>query len=258
MQSIIDTHLHIWNLQRVYYHWISPGDVLYRDYLPDDVYPQMQASGVESAVIVEAANSADEIGFLVEQTEHHSWIRGIVGGASPEGKPHPKLRGLRISHLDSADISVLPNVITDHFLTCDLLLSPNTYSKALGLARAWPDITFVLDHFAGTRLTPDGHRTWREQVRPLANCPNLVVKISGYLTAAHPRPLSLDTFEAYLTTALELFGANRLMWGSDWPVCTQAGTYAQTVELLRSGIEAFTTEEQKLIMSDSAQRVYTV
>jgi L-fuconolactonase len=119
-----------------------------------------------------------------------------------------------------------------------------------------PNVTFILDHLGGTAITPGGHTTWKETMRRVAALPNVVTKISGYLTAPNPQPPTPDTLQAYVDAALELFGTGRLMYGSDWPVSLLGGTFGDTVNLLKAAVSALSPDEQADIYANTAIRTY--
>lgn len=256
----IDTHLHVWDLKRLHYHWLTPDDSLYRDVMPDEVYPQMQAAGVDAAVLVEAANRTAEIPFLLELAERHRWIAGVVGWMSADDQisaaPHPLLRGVRIPAVTPEAALPVPEAVTVYGLTCDLLVNPDGYGHAYRMIAGHPSTTFVLDHFAGAVLSLDGETYWMEQLRPLAELPNAVMKLSGHLTAAEPKPLTLDTLRRYVDGAVSLFGAGRLLYGSNYPICTQAGTYEQDISLMREAIAHLDADDQAQILGSTAVRTY--
>jgi L-fuconolactonase len=261
--TTVDTHLHVWDLARLPYHWLTPDNpLLYRNYLPDEVYPQMQAAGIDAAVLVEAANLTAEIPWLTGLTNSYPWIVGVVGWMSEDdqltAKPHPALRAARIPALSLGETVALPQAVRTYGLTCDLMLTPDAYYEAETVIRAWPDTHFVLEHFAGTWITPGGYLTWGERLRPLAALPNASMKISGALTSADPKPLAANVLRTYIDTAVELFGADRLMYGSNWPVCTSAGSYEQDVDLVRRSIRHLDSADQSHIMGLTAIRVYNL
>jgi L-fuconolactonase len=261
--TTVDTHLHVWNLTRLPYHWLTPDNpLLYRNYLPDEVYPQMGAAGIDAAVLVEAANLTPEIPWLTALTDSYPWIVGVVGWMSADDQltaaPHPALRGARIPALVPGLTITLPHAVRTYGLTCDLMLAPDTYHEAETLIHSWPDTHFVLEHFAGTWITPGGHITWGERLRFLAALPNTSMKISGALTSADPKPLTVNVLRAYIDTAVELFGADRLMYGSNWPVCTSAGSYEHDVDLVRQSIRHLDSTNQAQIMGLTAIRIYNL
>ncbi len=265
---IFDTHQHYWQLGRFNYGWIRPDDaVLHRDYTPADLWPAMRAAGAQAGVVVQAHNSVDEARWMLELTDHNAHLAGVVGWvdlAAPDAPAtladlarHPRFKGVRIQPTgDHRALARGLDALADLGLSCDVLMNPHDIQAVIALARAHPRLTVVLDHFAGFRLAPGAHEAWRRRVQPLADLPNVALKVSGYLTAAEPRPLQVETLAGYIAAAVDVFGAGRLMYGSDWPVCLQAGRYADTVDLLREAMVYLSPLAQELIQAGTAARVY--
>jgi len=265
---IVDAHQHYWQLSRFDYAWIAPDNaVLHRDYAPADLWPAMRAAGVQAGIVVQAHNSVDEARWMLELTDHNPHLAGVVGWVdlvAPDAPAtlfdlarHPRFKGVRIQ--PAQDLRAIRrglDALADLGLSCDLLTGPDHIETAVGLAQSHPRNVFVLDHFAGFRLAPGTHEVWRRQVQPLADCPNVVLKVSGYLTAARPRPLQVETLRAWVEAAMDAFGAGRLMYGSDWPVCLQAGRYADGVDLLRAATAHLGPAAQASIWAGTATRVY--
>lgn len=269
--KIIDAHQHFWKLGGFAYAWLSPGlSAIYRDFLPADLFPLMSLSGVEQSVLVQADSSLEETAWMLALCEQHPQIAGVVGWvdlASPDLAAdlerlaeNPRLRGVRPAlpplESDWGFLDEALSLLARHHLSCDLLLHPEVYHRVLDLARRHSNLIFVLDHLAGARLTDHGHREWGAVLHPLACLPNVVMKLSGYLTAAATSPLAQQVLQPYITIALEQFGADRLMFGSDWPVCTLGGSYELAVELLSLTTGSLTENENADLWGGTAQRVY--
>ncbi|MCS7061758.1 MAG: amidohydrolase family protein [Anaerolineae bacterium] len=265
---MLDAHQHYWQLSRFNYDWIAPDNsVLRQDYMPADLWPAMRAAGVQAGVVVQAHNSVDEARWLLELTDHNTHLSGVVGWVDlaaldapatlADLARHPRFKGVRAQPTgDLCAFERALDALADLGLTCDLLIGPDYIESVVALARSHPRIVFVLDHFAGFRLAPGAHEGWRRQVQPLADLPNVVLKVSGYLTAAEPRPLQTETLRAWVEVAVEVFGAGRLMYGSDWPVCLQAGPYADTVRLVHEATASLDPLARESLHAGTAARVY--
>jgi L-fuconolactonase len=265
---IVDAHQHYWQLNRFDYGWIAPDNVvLHRDYTPADLWPAMRAIGVRAGVVVQAHNSVDEARWMLALTDHNAHLAGVVGWvdlSAPDAPAiladlarHPRFKGVRWQPAgDMRAVGRGLDALADLGLSCDLLMGPDDVDSVVALARSHPRIAFVLDHFTGFHLAPGAHEAWRRQVEPLAELPNVALKVSGYLTAAEPRPLQVETLRGFIAAAVDVFGAGRLMYGSDWPVCLQAGRYADTVDLLREAMVYLSPLAQELIQAGTAARVY--
>lgn len=246
---IIDTHQHNWELSRFDYAWIKPDSPLAFNALPADALPLMQASGVDQCVLVEGGTHApEELDWLLQLADQHTHIAGVVGWLDLKGDVAARLAHVNPSHRaylkgvrygcsdpqdDWAALDRGLAVLAENSLTCDLLVGQDMLPHVAQLVSRHSDVRFILDHFAGTRLTPGKAAEWATQSADCAALPNAYLKVSGFLTAAEPKPLAVQTLKTYLDIALDLFGPSRLMYGSDWPVCTLGGTYADTVALLR-------------------------
>ena len=250
--TIIDTHQHNWDIGQFDYAWIKPGSPLAADYLPPDAHPLMLASGIEVCVLVEGGtHDPVELDWLLQLAHTHEHIIGVVGWLDLKSDVAARLarinlnhraylKGVRYSCFDPQDDWAALDrglaVLADNNLTCDLLVGRDMLPHVAQLVGRHSDMRFILDHFAGARLTPGKAAEWSGQIADCAAQPNTSLKVSGFLTAAEPQPLAVQTLKTYLDIALDLFGPARLMYGSDWPVCTLGGTYPDTVTLLRQCI----------------------
>lgn len=267
---IIDTHQHNWHIDRFPYSWIKPDSPLHRDYLPAGAAPLMASAGVTGCVLVEGgAGSPDELSWLLKLADSEAQVLGVVGqidlardiGPVLDALPAEQRRwlcGVRIGASAGWETQN-PGLraLTAHSLTCDLLVRADL-ATVDALITAHPDTTFILDHFAGARIAADGYHDWRAGLAPIAAKSNTVMKLSGHLTAAVAMPLDPEVLRPYVDIALELFGPARLLYGSDWPVCTRGGSYADTITPLRSALADLSDDEQAEIWANTAKRVYGI
>lgn len=271
---IVDTHLHVWELGRFAYPWLtSESSALCRDHTVEQALEVMRATGVEGAVLVEANNSLDEARWLLEITEAHEEILGVVGWcdlASPtlerDLEPlvrHTKFRGVRPTlPAPSADRAVWQafepgfEVLGSLNLSCDLLVQHGLHRALEFVVGAHPKVRFVLDHFGGAAISSETHAAWAKSLEPYAVFPNVTLKLSGFLTASGQQPLASRTLELFVNTALEMFGPERLMFGSDWPICTLRGSYAEAKGLLERSLNHLDARALDHIFGGTAMRVY--
>lgn len=269
---MIDTHQHNWLLHRgLAYQWITPGDILYRDYPTDEILPQMAEAGVTACLLVEADNSFAEIGWMLEQSRKYPHIRGVVGwgdlrdpatpGELARYTGDPAFKGVRVYWEEPEDshgaLDDGLRFLADHGLSCDLVIKPQSYGQIAEAMARHPNVQFILDHFAGVHMYPDpsGADAWMQAIHPLAALPNAALKLSGYMTSAHPP--TPDTVRPYFAAALELFGADRLLYGSDYPVSITLGQrYADSVALVRALVAPLSEAERTAILTVTAERVY--
>ena len=269
--AVIDAHQHVWQLHRFAYRWIRPDSPLYGDYLPEAARAEMEAAGVDACLLVEADNSFAETAWLLELAGSQEHVGGVVGWAdllAPEAPAtlgayaeNPLFKGVRLTWLEPREdweaVAGQLGMLVKPGLSCDLRLSPRAFSQVAAVIARNPDVTFILDHFAGADLTKVSPDLWAANLRPLAELPNVVMKVSGYLTMAPAPPLTPDDLDSFLEQALALFGAERLMFGSDWPVCTRYGaSYGDALALLRAVIDPLSLDEQAAILGGTAARVY--
>lgn len=268
---MIDTHQHNWDLNRYEYRWIS-DPVLKQNYLPEDGRAAMQSAGVDACVLVEAGvNRIEETHWFLELAAQYEHIAGVVGYIDLKGDVpaalatvdparRAYLKGVRISVTDpAADFTPMNaglRALAEHDLTCDLLIRNGALPAVAALAAAHPGLTLILDHFAGATITRDGGAAWRADLEPVAALSNTVMKVSGYLTAADPMPPTPDLLRPYFNIALELFGSQRLMYGSDWPVCLRGGRYRAAFELLKTLTIDLSAAEQADIWDRTASQTY--
>jgi L-fuconolactonase len=271
----IDAHQHFWHYDPARYPWIGERmQVLKRDYLPCDLEPLLRASGVSGTIAVQAEQAEAETEWLLELADRHAFVRGVVGWvdlcAKDAGEAlarlarRPKLVGVRhIVHDEPDDDFLLrPDFrsgvarLREHALVYDLLLFPKHLPRALRLATEFPEQAFVLDHIAKPFIRDGTVEPWREDLRRLAALPNVSCKLSGLVTEARWDAWRPEDIRPYLDLVLEAFGAERLMIGSDWPVCTLAADYARTLGVVVEWSAALPAAAREGVLGGNALRVY--
>jgi len=271
----VDSHQHFWKYNASRDTWItSQMQVLKRDYLPEDLHPEMVAADVQFSVAVQSDQSEIETSFLLALAEQHLFIAGVIGWVnlcSPDVSQRlqyftrfNKLRGFRHVAQSEPDDQFL---VRDDFvrgvswlrhfdLTYDLLVYPKQLPSAVGLVDKLPDQRFVLDHLAKPLVKSRGLQTWASYIRRIAIHPNVFCKLSGLITESDWGSWSADDFRPYLDVVFEAFGADRLMFGSDWPVCLLTGTYGQVVRLISDYMEGRPEEDCHKVFGLNAARFY--
>lgn len=247
---IIDAHHHLWNFNEAEYAWIDDSmSILKQDYLPADLEPQLAGSNVTGTIAVQARQRLEETRWLLELAGRHRFIKGVVGwfdicsddlqSQLNEFTDDPKLVGARhVIHDEPEDDFMLrPEFITgmeklvQYNLTYDLLLFPKHLKNALELVSLFPDQRFVLDHISKPLIKAGTMDPWQEEITALASQPNVWCKISGLVTEADHEQWKYEDFVPYLDTVVESFGKDRIMLGSDWPVCRLAGEYHEVLDI---------------------------
>jgi L-fuconolactonase len=273
----IDSHQHFWRYHPDQHGWMTDAmAALRRDYLPADLTPLLDGLGFDGSITVQARQVIEETEWLLRLAETESRILGVVGWldlCSP-GLPdqlerystHPKLVGARhLVHDEPDDRFMLRpefrrgiGMLAEAELAYDLLLRPHHLPVALELVDEFEDQLFVLDHIAKPQIRDHVVSGWSEDVTRLAERPNVFCKLSGLVTEADWAAWRSSDFRPYLDVVLEAFGAERLMIGSDWPVCTLAGDYGAAMRLVIDYVGALSADEQAGILGDNCARFYGV
>jgi L-fucono-1,5-lactonase len=271
----IDTHQHFWTYVPDDYAWIGADmAALQRDYGPAELEPQLRAAGIDGSLAVEARGHLQETDNLLRIAEQTPFVRGVVGWL-PLTLPdvdalleryaeNPKLKGVRHWMGPGTDLHYMSNetlhrgvfLLERHRLSYDLMLWPPQLATAPTFVDRHPNQTFILDHFAKPYILEQKLEPWQSQLRELARRPNVYCKLSGLTTEADPARWTVKDLEPYLQTALEAFTPQRIMFGSDWPVCTLATSYARWVQTVEDLIRPLTTAERERIMGGTAAEAY--
>lgn len=270
----IDAHQHFWRYNANHYPWIPPGSPLHRDWLPTDLEPLLAASGLSACIAVQARQTLDESRWLLELADHHSIIKGVVGWVdlrSPKVEhdlaalaSHPKFCGVRHVVQDEPDPEFMLSpdflrgigLLKNFHLTYDLLIYPSQLPAAIQLVHRFPQQPFVLDHLAKPPIRDAILEPWQTQIRELAKAPNVLCKVSGMVTEADHAAWQPAHFQPYLEIVFEAFGEDRLMYGSDWPVCLLAANYPQTFALIDTYTQSLSPSARAKFFGINAARCY--
>ncbi len=271
----IDAHHHLWDIDSGGYDWPTPDDgSIYRTFTATDLAPLLIEGAIEGTVIVQTVNTLADTDSMLAVAATQPWVRGVVGWvplddpvetvSALDERADRALRGVRhlIHREPDPDWLLRPTVaaglreVASRGLAFDVVaVFPDHLRHVPALADAVPDLTLVIDHLAKPPYRAPGWESWRDQVSAAARRPNVVAKISGLTTAAGPRWTPEELWPA-LEVALEAFGADRLLFGSDWPVCLLASSYAAHLEALEALIGALAADERAAIMGGTAAQVY--
>ena len=255
---VVDSHHHFWDPATADYPWMT-GDyeALKRPFGPSDLAPILESNGVTATVVVQARQELGETHSLLATASETTWIGGVVGWVDltdpsvsetiAELRGHPngsKLVGIRHLVHDEADPEWLLRdevlrglaAVAEAELVYDLLVRTRELPAAIEVARRLPDLRFVLDHLAKPRIAARETEPWSSAISEIARVQNVTCKVSGLVTEADWTSWGRGDLAPYIDTAVELFGPDRLMFGSDWPVCTLAADYSDvfsaTVDIL--------------------------
>jgi L-fuconolactonase len=273
----IDAHHHLWRYDPAEYGWINEKmSVLRRDFLPADLQPLLDRAGVRGAIAVQARQTLEETRWLLQLTEGASWMKGVVGWApiaAPEFqevladlKRHKKLKGLRHVIQDEPDDQFILSAafnrgictLQDTGHVYDILIHARHLPQAARFVDMHPNQHFVLDHCAKPPILTGEVEPWATDIRELAKRPHVCCKLSGLVTEADWRQWTPANLEPYWRVALEAFGPDRLLFGSDWPVALLATSYQRWVDVVTEWIAPLSASEQDAIWSRNASRVYSL
>ena len=275
MTTRIDSHQHFWIYNADEYPWTDDSRApLKVDYMPPDLQPLMTATGIDGTVAVQARQNLRETGFLLDLADQYDLIRGVVGWVDLRADDveaqlqrfasHPKLVGVRhIVHDEADDRFMLGGnflrgleSLKQYDLRYDLLLYPKHISIAIDVVKRFPEQPFVLDHIAKPFIKDGALEPWESDIRELASFDNVSCKVSGMVTEAAWGAWKQDDYRPYLDVVFDCFGFDRLMFGSDWPVCTLSGSYNQVVGIVEDYIAELSDDEQAKVMGGNATEFY--
>ena len=267
----IDAHQHFWIYEQRAYSWIDDSmATLRRDFLPTDLKPELERSGFQGCVAVQARQTLEETQWLLELAERAPFILGVVGWVdlrSPrlrfELEPlagKSKLVGVRHIVQSEPDERFLlqPDflrgiaMLEEFDLAYDILIYPRHLPVAAQLAARFPRQRFVLDHLAKPPIKSGAVDVWARGIRELASFPNVFCKMSGLVTEADWQAWKPEDMRPYLEVAFDCFGPSRLMIGSDWPVCTVAAPYARVMGLVKDYLGKYPAEEREAVLGGNA------
>jgi len=272
---LIDAHQHFWRYDPRAHGWMTdPMDALRRDYLPAEFRPLLEAAGFGGSIAVQARQMTEETEWLLQLADDNDFIRGVVGwvdlrspdvrGQLEQYAAHPRLVGVRhVVHDEPDDRFMLRadfrrgiGQLRDFGLTFDLLLFPRHLPVAARLVAEYPDQPFVVDHIAKPEIKHAAMSPWKEQLQALAAFPHVWCKLSGMVTEAAWGAWRPHEFHRYLDVVFAAFGPERLMIGSDWPVCTLSGSYGATMRVVIDYVERFFPAARHAVLGGNCARFY--
>jgi L-fuconolactonase len=274
--SRIDSHQHFWKYSQARDTWITDEmKVIQRDFFPEDLAPLLKKTNIDGCVTVQADQSDEETNFLLELAAQHEFIKGVVGWVdlrSPvleqklqDLSRYKKLKGFR--HIVQAeppgfllqkDFLQGIRLLKVYQFTYDILIYPDQCMDAIQFVKEHPEQPFVVDHLAKPLIKEKLLQPWKLYMKELAQFPNVMCKLSGMVTEADWKYWNPEDFHPYMETILECFSANRVMYGSDWPVCLVAASYDQQAALVENYISQLSDSEKQQIMGGNAIRFYNL
>ena len=272
---VIDAHQHFWRFNPVRDAWIAEEmAAIRRDFLPEDLAPELDAAGVDATIAVQADQSERETEFLLGLAEGNRRIAGVVGWLDLRSRDvesrleyfsnFKKLRGVRhVAQAESDDrFLARPEFVRGvgylarFELTYDILIYPQQLPAAIELVGKLPEQKFVVDHLAKPEIKAKKTEPWASHMREIAVSPNVYCKISGMVTEGDWKNWKAEDFERYIDVVFDAFGADRLMFGSDWPVCLLAAPYSKVKNVVESYVDHHAPNAKAGILGDNAMRFY--
>lgn len=275
--QIIDAHHHLWKYNIQDYGWIDDSMiVLMEDYLPDRLATELNKSGVTGTVVVQARQTIGETEWLLHQSDQYSFIKGVVGWVDLRSdhlkeqlerfSAHPKFAGVRHVIHDEPELDFMLqepflkgiDQLAAFNLAYDLLLFPQHLTNALKLVKQFPEQRFVIDHLSKPLIRSGQLEPWKQDLSNIAAQPNVFCKISGMVTEADHKRWRYEDFVPFMEVVFDHFGPDRIMLGSDWPVCRLAGEYDDIMRIPLRFIADWDPQIKKKIESKNCLDFYQI
>ena len=272
--KIIDSHQHFWNYDATRHDWINEEmRAIRKDFLPEQLSPILKENNVDGCVSVQVDQTTEETDFLLALAKEHSFIQGVVGWVDLRAsnledtlenyRDAKALKGFRhIIQGQAAGFMLQPNLIqglkklATRNYTYDLLIYAHQLKEANEFIKQVTELPIVIDHVAKPNIKDSEMEDWKKEITALAKYPNVYCKISGMATEANWETWTMAGLQPYLDTVVAAFGTERIMFGSDWPVCLVASSYAKWLNGVQKYFNTFSSTEQELIFADNAIKFY--
>lgn len=279
---ITDSHQHFWTRDVIAGLFeslqvpLEDVKVIVRDFEPDDLKPWLDKLGISQTVVVQVNSTLENTHYFLDLADKYDWIGGVVGwvdltdpaiGETLDQIQHPKLVGFRHQWHDEPDAAwnVLPEVLrglrelAKRGLRYDLLVMPREWEYIPQVAEAVPELPLVIDHIAKPKIVEGQFDDWVEAMKVAASIPRMHIKLSGMVTEADWNAWKPSDLRPYIDKAIELFGVERVMYGSDWPVCLlAAASYEQVFAALNKNLASLNEQEKAMVLGETARRFYGI
>ena len=273
---IIDSHQHFWNYDPIRDSWIDDSmSIIRKNFLPKDLEPILIENGVDGCIAVQADQSELETQFLIDCACSNSFIKGVVGWVDLASKNidnrlnhfslNPSFKGVRHivqaekkNYLLRKDVQNGISKLKEYNLTFDLLIYPHQIMNAVELVKKFSDQTFILDHIAKPNISKPVSDEWKYGIKLLSENHNVSCKISGMVTETNNFKFNKNDFTPFLDVIFNCFGSERIMFGSDWPVCLVAASYNQTIKIIHNYLENCSKKIKDDIMGNNAVKIYNL
>jgi len=273
----IDAHQHFWKFDPVRDAWITNEmSAIQKDFMPKDIFPLLQQHEFTGTVVVQSDQSEEENMFQLKNAAQYDFIKGIVGWVDLQAgniedrlayyAQFSKMKGFRHVLQGETDRALMLkpafkngiSLLNKYHFTYDILIFPDQLKYAAELAKEFPDQLFVIDHIAKPDIKNKKITGWKEDIQNIAAAENVYCKISGMVTEADLENWKKDEFNPYIDTVVEAFGTNRIMYGSDWPVCLLAAPYGSVLDIVREYFSSFSKNEQDNFFGKNACTFYNL
>ncbi len=273
----IDSHQHFWKFNPVRDSWINEEmKVIQKDFLPEDLLPVLKINGFDGCVTVQSDQSVAENEFQLANAEKFDFIKGIVGWVDLQAddieaqleqyRQFKKLKGFRhvLQGEPQRDFMLRPafmkgiSALGKFGFTYDILIFPDQLVYSKQFIEAFPSQPFVIDHLAKPYIKDKKIDEWKKDISSLAQHENVYCKVSGMVTEADWKNWKKEDFFPYIDVIVEQFGANRIMYGSDWPVCQVAASYEQMLDIVQDYFSTFSQNERNLVFGQNASKFYSL
>jgi L-fuconolactonase len=270
----IDSHQHFWQYNAVKHDWIDDDmAVIRKDFLPADLQPVLQGNNIDGCIAVQADQTEEETNFLLSLQKENDFIKGIVGWVDFRAedilerlsyyKQFNAIKGFRhVLQGEAPEFMLQPNFVNgikalkQFDFTYDILIFPKHLPAAIELVQQFPDQKFVIDHIAKPYIKAGLIDDWKKDIQSIAQCKNVHCKISGMVTEADYKLWKQDNFTPYLDAVVNAFGTNRILFGSDWPVCLVAASYKNMLQIVKDYFASFSITEQDDFFGNNATAFY--
>jgi L-fuconolactonase len=273
----IDSHQHFWTFDPIRDSWITDEmSVIQRNFYPEDLQPTLQQNGIDACIAVQADQSLSETKFLLDLATKNDFVKAVVGWIDlqadaideqlSEWKSEKKLAGFRhvLQAEPDTEYMLRPSFLRGisklkkHGFTYDILIFPKHLVAAQKFVAQFSDQPFVLDHIAKPYIKAGLIDDWKRDIKSLAKFENLQCKVSGIITEADWKRWNYEQIKPFLDVVFDTFGTDRIMFGSDWPVCLVAGEYSQIKGIIETYIKEFSALEKAKIFGENAARFYGI
>lgn len=272
----IDAHQHFWKYDSIRDSWINDSmELIRRDFLPNDLKPILKANKVDGCISVQANQSEEEINFLLQHAKENNFIKGVVGWVDLCAEDIEKrleyfsknklLKGVRhIVQAENVDFVLRKDFqngiskLEQFNLLYEILIYPNQLENAIKLVQQFPNQQFVLDHIAKPKISEKLDEQWLGNIQTLATFQNVCCKTSGLVTQTKDFKWDKSDFTPFLDAIVDSFGINRVLFGSDWPVCLLASKYEEVLEIIHDYFQSHSFEDKAKIFGKNALRIYNI